>query len=104
MDEKIYKVTLADGTEISNLRLNGNNYISTTPIEASVFGGNCSPVLISDGVSDEIHENMELVQIKEQVPGEYWFVLRDISEEELTRMKMQSDIAYVAMMSGVDLD
>ena len=46
---------------------------------------------------------MELVQIVEQIPGEYWFVLRDISEEEFTRTKMQSDIAYIAMMSNVEL-
>lgn len=27
MEEKIYKITLGDGTEISNLKLNGNNFI-----------------------------------------------------------------------------
>lgn len=103
MDERIYRITLADGTEIGNLRLNGDNYISDTVIDKAVFTGNCSPVIISDGTSEEIHENMELVQITEQVAGEYWFVLRDVSAEELVRIKMQSDIEYVAMMSGVDL-
>lgn len=103
MDERIYRITLADGTEIGNLRLNGDNYISDTAIDKAVFTGNCSPVIISDGTSEEIHENMELVQITELVAGEYWFVLRDVSAEELVRIKMQSDIEYVAMMSGVDL-
>ena len=28
MDDKIYKITLADGTVIDNLKLNGNNFIS----------------------------------------------------------------------------
>lgn len=37
MDEKIYTITLADGTSIENLRLNGNNYISTEPINAAIF-------------------------------------------------------------------
>lgn len=104
MDERIYKITLADGTEISNLKLNGNNFISETAIERSTFVGNCSPVTISDGTNEEVHENMELVQVTEQVPGQHWFVLRDISAEELVRLKMQSDIEYVAMMSGVDLE
>lgn len=103
MEEKIYKITLGDGTEISNLKLNGNNFISTEKIEESVFADNCSPVTISDGTTETAHPNMELVQIVEQVPGEYWFVLRDISEEEFTRTKMQSDIAYIAMMSNVEL-
>lgn len=103
MEEKIYKITLGDGTEISNLKLNGNNFISTEKIEESVFADNCSPVTISDGTTETVRPNMELVQIVEQVPGEYWFVLRDISEEEFARIKMQSDIAYIAMMSNVEL-
>ena len=103
MEEKIYKIILGDGTEISNLKLNGNNFISTEKIEESVFADNCSPVTISDGTTETVHPNMELVQIVEQVPGEYWFVLRDISEEEFARTKMQSDIAYIAMMSKVKL-
>lgn len=103
MEEKIYKITLGDGSEISNLKLNGNNFISTEKIEESVFADNCYPVTISDGITETVHPNMELVQIVEQIPGEYWFVLRDISEEEFARTKMQSDIAYIAMMSNVEL-
>lgn len=107
MEEKIYKITLGDGSEISNLKLNGNNFISTEKIEESVFADNCSPVTISDGTTETVHPNMELVQIVEQIveqiPGEYWFVLRDISEEEFVRTKMQSDIAYIAMMSNIEL-
>ena len=103
MEEKIYKIILGDGTEISNLKLNGNNFISTETIEESVFADNCSPVTISDGTTETVHPNMKLVQIVEQIPGEYWFVLRDISEEEFARTKMQSDIAYIAMMSNVEL-
>ena len=99
MEEKIYKITLGDGTEISNLKLNGNNFISTEKIEESAFADNCSPVTISDGTTETVHPNMELVQIVEQIPG----VLRDISEEEFARIKMQSDIAYIAMMSNVEL-
>lgn len=102
MDKKIYTVTLADGTIISNLKLNGNNYISNEPVDAAIFEGNCSPVIVNDGVDDEIHDNMQLVQVTESA-GEYWFVLRDLSNEELARMKMQSDIEYLAMMSNVEL-
>lgn len=103
MEQKRYKITLADGTELSNLKLNGDNYISSVEIEAAVFDGNCIPVVISDGAEETVHPNMELVQIVEQNPGEYWFVLRDISDEELALIKTQSDIEYVAMMAGVEL-
>lgn len=102
MDEKIYMITLADGTKIENLKLNGNNFISAVPIDAVIFYGNCSTVTINDGNDDELHENMELVQII-QVGEEYWFVLRDMTIGELEKIKMQSDIEYVAMMAGVEL-
>jgi len=102
MDEKIYTILLSDGTEISNLRLNGNNYISESIIVKESFSSNCSPVIINDGEHEEVHENMELVQIT-NVAGNYWFILRDISSEELAKIKIQSDIEYIAMMTGVEL-
>ena len=103
MEEKIYTITLADGTDITDLKLNGDNYISMNQIDSAVFDGNCSPVVISDGTTKITHDNMELVQIVEQFPEEYWFVLRDVSDEEFTRIKMSSDIAYIAMMTNVEL-
>ena len=103
MEEKIYKITLADGTTIDNLKLNGNNFISKESLDPEIFRGNCSPVTINDGSKDEVHNYMELVQITTDSGGDYWFVLRDISTEELARIKMQADIEYVAMMAGVVL-
>lgn len=102
MDEKIYSITLADGTVIENLRLNGNNYFSNEPVNSAIFDNNCSPVMINDGTVIDAHDNMELVQVTE-VNGKYWFVLRDISFEELKQIKIQSDIEYLAMMTGVEL-
>lgn len=102
MEDRIYKITLADGTEIAGLRLNGNNFISNAPVEADVFEGNCTPVIINDGENDEIHENMELVQVT-RMGNEYWFVLRDLSEAELEQLRIRADIEYIAMMAGVEL-
>jgi len=103
MEEKIYKIILSDGTIIDNLKLNGNNFISKESISSETFKGNCSPVTINDGSNDEVHNHMELVQITQDSIGDYWFILRDISTEELARIKMQADIEYVAMMTGVAL-
>ena len=97
MDDKIYKITLSDETVLDNLRLNGNNFISSSEIDESVFDGNCSIVTINDGEKDEVHMNMELVQIIKVN------VLRDVPETELAFVKMQSDIEYVAMMSEIEL-
>lgn len=102
MENKTYSITLADGTVIGDLKLNGNNFISKTKISEDVFADNCTPITVSDGESEEIHDNMELVQITE-MGDEYWFVLRDISKAEMEKIKMQSDIEYIAMMAGVEL-
>lgn len=102
MDEKIYRITLADGTILDNLTMNGNNFISEEAIDAIVFDGTCSPIIINDGTSDEIHEHMDLVQIMD-VDEKSWFVLRDIPQKELEQAKLKSDIEYLAMMCDVEL-
>ena len=101
-EEKLYTVTLSDGSVLSDLKLNGNNYISTEPVSADVFIDNCDPVVISDGDVEETHDHMALIYAQ-QIGDEYWFVLRDRTADELARLKMQSDIEYLAMMTDVEL-
>ena len=102
MEETRYKITLENGTTLSDLRVNGNNFISESPVSMEIFLDNCSPVTINDGNKDEIHDHMECVQVT-QIGSEYWFVLRDLSPDELFKMKVQSDIEYLAMMSEIEL-
>lgn len=102
MEEKIYTITLEDGTQIENLRLNGNNFISDKKINASVFDGNLGKVVISDGEYDETHTNMALVQVT-KMGSEYWFILRDIPEDELRNAKLRADLDYLAMMTDVEI-
>lgn len=102
MNDTVYKITLADGTELSDLRLNGNNFVSLDEISPAIFTDNLSPVTISDGERDELHEHMELVQVT-KMGTEYWVILRDLTRDELARIKTQADIEYLAMMTGVEL-
>lgn len=102
MDEKIYTITLEDGTQIENLRMNGNNFISQEQINPEIFDGNLGEVTINDGENDELHENMGLVQVT-QMGDEYWFVLRDIPASEIANKKLRSDLDYLAMMADVEI-
>ena len=102
MEEKLYTVKLADGTLFENLKLNGNNYISKNPIDSSIFDANCSPVTISCDGQDEIHDNMALVHLT-SIGTDYWFALRDMTQEELDQIKLRSDVDYIAMMASVEL-
>lgn len=102
MNNKIYKITLADGTVLDNLRLNGNNYISDTELTTDTFLGNLGMVTINDGEKDTVYENMDLVQIV-KYDNEYWFILRTMTKKELQDIKNRSDIDYIAMMTDVEL-
>lgn len=102
MEKRTFEITLDDGTQIKDLEQNGNNYISAKELTTEDFAGKLGRVKItgSDG-TEEAHENMELVQItKDQ--GKYWFVLRELTEEEIFRRGMQSRMEYMAMMSDID--
>lgn len=107
----MFTLTLSDGSTISNLTLNSNTLISSTPVTAEMFSGKLSHVVI-EGTDDEgladmevvgEHNHMELVALY-QVDSEWYICLRDLSEAELKEAKTQADIAYLSMMTGVDLD
>lgn len=101
--EKSWKITLSDGTKLENLRLNGNNFISEAEITEDDFRGKLSKVTVEGKDFKQEYNNMELVQIAHYEDG-YYFVLREIPQEELDKLKMQSDIEYIAMMSNIDME
>ena len=103
MEEKRYKITLSNGVILDNLMLNGDNFISELAINTETFADGLNSVVINDGVSDVVHGVMILVQITTPVDGEWWFVLRDLTEMELRDIKTRSDIEYLAMMGDVVL-
>ncbi len=100
MDEKLYTITLEDGTIIGDLRLNGTNFVSKTEITSDMFDGKLSTVTFSDGEVEDVHHNMELVQITKE-GDEWWFVLIDIPENELKMDKLRADVDFLSMMANL---
>lgn len=105
--EKSWKITLSDGTTIENLELNGNNFVSEKEITADMFTDKLSKVTIEgkengQDVKQE-YEHMELVQIVKYDDG-YYFVLRELSADEIDKIKTKADIEYLAMMTDVELE
>lgn len=43
--EKSWKITLSDGTQLKDLRLNGNNFVSQKEITEDIFKGKLSKVV-----------------------------------------------------------
>lgn len=100
--DSTYRIVLADGQEIKNLRMNGNNFVSETPIDKSIFEGNLSTVTIYENNVPEVHEHMALVQLI-QMFGQYWFILRDMTQKELDEIQLRADVDFIAMMSDIEL-
>ena len=112
--ERTWTVALADGTLIENLTLGGNNFQSETEITAGMFDGNLSEVHISASDGDmagcaypaTLHD-AELVQItppEDNPDGKWWFILRELSEDELFKMRVRAQLDYLAMNSDIDLE
>ena len=105
MNEKeIFSIELSNGTKIESLELNGNNFISTSKITTETFEGGLLEVRISGdkGTAYTIN-HAKLGQIMEY-EGAWWFILAEMSAEELMFEKISSDIDYIAMMTDVEIE
>ena len=74
----MYKITLADGTVLKNLELNGNNYIAEGVIEDSVFEGNLDTVTVTDGKTTETFTDMRLMSNRVVEGKSWWKTFRSI--------------------------
>ena len=81
-----YKITLADGTQLKNLELNGNNYITPSPVDNATFEGNLQTVTITGPDGTTTMRDVMLVSNR-VVAGRSWIVLAEKSE----RQKMEED-------------
>lgn len=92
-------IALSNGTELTGLELNGNNYISPEKLTEDTFADGLSPVVING----EEHEQMALAQCIQHADGRTWFILRDVTAEEVANAKLRSDIDFIALMSDIEL-
>lgn len=113
----MYTITLSDGSKLENLRLNGNNFIANYQLSEADFKYKLSSIDIESdspvtepmfGIELGHHENMQLLALQHgesyMKPGEYWFALGPIPEEEMRYAETNAKIAYLAMMTDVDFE
>lgn len=98
-----YTITLADGQKITGLRKNGDNFVSETQVDESIFDGNLSTMTVSDGESEQVLNNVELIQQVEYKDG-WYLAFRELTAQELRDMEIDAKIDYIAMMADVDME
>ena len=55
-----------------------------------------------DNKQDEIHKNMDLIHITKMGDSEYWFALRDVSDQEITQKAFMSAASMMAVKTLSD--
>ncbi len=94
----MYKITLADGTALENLVLNGNNFIAQTAVDDAVFKGNMASVTITnleDGTAEQIEDGVLLSNIVRD--GKSWIVLGQKSAEQKRQETIDSTFTDLQM-------
>lgn len=99
----MYSVKLADGAELKNLKLNGNNFISDTIIDESIFENNLDKVSIIDneGNIEELN-NAKVVFAK--VLEKQSFILIEKTKEEVekeTLYQLLADLTETVLLGGM---
>ena len=90
----MYKITLADGTALENLVLNGNNFIAQTAVDDAVFKDNMATVTITnleDGSTEQIEDGVLLSNIVRD--GKSWLVLGQKTPEQKATEAKDKEIA-----------
>ncbi len=90
----MYKITLADGTALENLVLNGNNYVASTAVDDAVFKDNMATVTITnleDERTEQIEDGVLLSNIVRE--GCSWLVLGQKTPEQKATEAKDKEIA-----------
>lgn len=107
----MYKITLADGTTLDDLVLNGNNFISPAAVDDAVFKDNMAAVTITnleDGSTEQIKDGILLSSIVRD--GKSWIVLGQKSPEQklheaidasFTELQLALAEVYEMMIGGM---
>ena len=97
------KLILPDGTELKGFKQNGNNYVSQTEVDVSVFEDNLSTLTIVDGDTQMVMHNAELIQQVQYADG-WYLCFREKTEQEMRYAELTGKLEYMAMMTGVDME
>ena len=98
----MYKITLADGTTLENLVLNGNNFIAQTAVDDAVFKDNMATVTIAN-IEDESTEQIEDGVLLSNIvrDGCSWIVLGQKTPEQKAEEARDKEIAELRRAMAV---
>ncbi len=99
----MYSIKLSDGTVISNLGLNGNNFIPEATMDKTVFENNLDKVIITDDNGKEEERFNQKVQFA-KIGDTETFILLDKTKDEIekeTLYQLLADLTEVVLLGGM---
>lgn len=99
----MYTLKLADGTQIKNLGMNGNNLVSKNKVDESLFEDNLSTVTITGEGETIVLHNAVYTGQREFDDG-WYFCFAETPPQKLVNIAVNGKLEYLAMMTDVDLE
>lgn len=79
---EMYTITLANGTKLTGLDMNGTNYVSKEKVDETIFKDNLSTMKVSDGETETTYTDMVFIQQMEWADGTFYLAFREKTKEE----------------------
>lgn len=79
----MYTITLANGTKLTGLGMNGTNYVSKEKVDETIFKDNLSTMKVTNGETETTYTDMVFVQQMEWADGTYYLAFREKTRMEL---------------------
>ena len=107
----MYKIKFSDGTELVNLKVNGDFFITEQAITEDFFKGKLSSIEISGSPDSENEDRAPIYGVRKNLilSGVYKiengseFAFRERTKTEMEFEKQQAQIDYLSMMSDIEM-
>lgn len=102
-----YTITLADGRKLLGLGRNGDNFVSAVKVDEGIFTDNLSVMTVSDGETEKVYHNVELIQQQEWPDDGTWYLAfreKTAGEMAMANLTELGGLVFVALAEGGQID
>lgn len=88
-----YTITLADGQKLTGLGVNGSNFVSPVRVDEAIFRDNLEIMTVSDGETETVYHNIELIQQQAWPDGAWYLAFREKTGQEMAAEALRKAVA-----------
>lgn len=99
MQEPLYTITFNEEIVLTNLKLNGNNFISSEPVPDELINSNLlRNVIVSSSKDEENHQYCRLIKTEIPDVSVHCFIILDVDSSYIEQVKIWAEIDYLGMV------